>query len=473
MKISGYRGCRLFRYVSRRSFVAKVVGVGICLALAAPLGLRAAPPGTSQSESTASLVEEAGTDFLSDDAWRQLPRPERQRVSQRAFLAKLEPTGQPSVEKVDLYVERYKQSVLFDGRLAVFSVRARVLDSAARRIALHGEVSLQQYRSGLVSALQALGFEVAQNNVELLPATSFGDRIYAIATTVSATMRREPRDRAEQVNSVALGWPLRLLRPARPDDISTRAQAGLERVHGRIRRAFAEESRLGARPLPDVSEWLLAQSAEGYVGFVRREDITQTSEYHLPHRMLLSPTTATLSNGTKVVLPTSTGLRESGNGHWTVIVGTDAVQLSLPENDVSTLPPTLSAERIVEVARPLLGTKYVWGGVTNFGIDCSGFTQFVYRCAGLHLPRDAEEQAIVGFIVGYGRDVVTRLQPGDLIFFTNDRGKISHVAISLGGEKIIHSSQRDVHLDSLTRAREDGEPPLADRIVYARRIIGW
>ncbi|MGC8740001.1 MAG: C40 family peptidase [Candidatus Sumerlaeaceae bacterium] len=445
----------------------------LCALEMQPSHAGSATPNTRINENGTTVVADATTDFLSDDGWRQLPRTERQRYFQRSLLAKLEPTGQPALEKLSLYVERYKDAVVFDGRLVVFSVRAVVNDFRHRKISLEGEVSVTQYKSGLASALEALGFDLVRNDIVVLPCASSGNKSFGVATTVTAAMRREPRERAEQVNSIALGWPVRVLRSARPDDLTTGATRGTFRAPRSFSNSVNAEPRESAKSDFDVSQWLLVQSAEGYIGFVRREGIKFMSEYRLPDAMLLVPTTATLANGSVLLLPTATGLRKAPDGRWSIDLASEQLQLQLPMNHVSSTRATFTSSMILELAQPLLGTKYVWGGVTNFGIDCSGFTQFIYRCKGLHLPRDAEEQAIVGMIVGFGPQVVPNLRAGDLVFFVNERGKVSHVAISLDGEKIIHSSQRDVHLDSLTSVREDGEAPLAERILYARRVVGW
>ncbi|RFS26435.1 hypothetical protein DVR12_01205 [Chitinophaga silvatica] len=83
-----------------------------------------------------------------------------------------------------------------------------------------------------------------------------------------------------------------------------------------------------------------------------------------------------------------------------------------------------------------LNTAYLWGGVSVFGIDCSGFTQNVYKLFGIHLLRDAYLQATQGQVV----DFLQQARLGDLAFFDNEEGRITHVGILLNDEEIIHSS---------------------------------
>src|SRR6266542_3392767 len=81
-----------------------------------------------------------------------------------------------------------------------------------------------------------------------------------------------------------------------------------------------------------------------------------------------------------------------------------------------------------------LGKPYVWGGNGDPGFDCSGLTHAAYAAAGLDIPRTAQEQDNAGPLLPPG----TPLQPGDLIFFGTPE-HIHHVAISLGGARIVHA----------------------------------
>lgn len=91
-------------------------------------------------------------------------------------------------------------------------------------------------------------------------------------------------------------------------------------------------------------------------------------------------------------------------------------------------------------------TTYLWGGKTSFGIDCSGFSQMVYRTQGLYIPRDAyqQEEDERAFTVPFDQQ-----QAGDLAFFANDSGKTTHVGIILENQRIIHASGF-LRIDTLT-----------------------
>jgi gamma-D-glutamyl-L-lysine dipeptidyl-peptidase len=101
-------------------------------------------------------------------------------------------------------------------------------------------------------------------------------------------------------------------------------------------------------------------------------------------------------------------------------------------------------EDLGEVAKWYLNSPYLWGGRSPFGIDCSGFTQMVYKLNGIKLKRDAWQQAEQGKALSF----LEESQTGDLAFFDNEEGKIVHVGIILTGEKIIHASGK-VRTDKL------------------------
>lgn len=101
-------------------------------------------------------------------------------------------------------------------------------------------------------------------------------------------------------------------------------------------------------------------------------------------------------------------------------------------------------EAMVSQSYQFLNAPYLWGGRSPFGIDCSGFTQLVYRLAGLNIPRDAWQQAEVGTALSF----IEESEPGDLAFFDNPEGKITHVGIILKENHIIHASGK-VRIDRL------------------------
>ena len=99
---------------------------------------------------------------------------------------------------------------------------------------------------------------------------------------------------------------------------------------------------------------------------------------------------------------------------------------------------------IKQVAYKFLNTSYLWGGKSVFGIDCSGFAQMAFKFLNIRILRDASQQAEQG-------DMVSSLKQatcGDLAFFDNEEGRITHVGLLLSDHEIIHSSGK-VRLDKI------------------------
>jgi hypothetical protein len=110
------------------------------------------------------------------------------------------------------------------------------------------------------------------------------------------------------------------------------------------------------------------------------------------------------------------------------------------------LPPGHKTEKntIIAAARNFLNTPYLWGGRTHMGIDCSGFTQIVYKLIGTSIQRDTSQQAEQGETINF----LSEAEPGDLLFFDNDEGIIVHTGILMEDNKIIHASGH-VRIDNI------------------------
>ncbi len=107
-------------------------------------------------------------------------------------------------------------------------------------------------------------------------------------------------------------------------------------------------------------------------------------------------------------------------------------------NEPSYAPQAGFETHVEDYCRFFLHAPYLWGGRSLFGIDCSGFSQLVYRMLGFKLLRNASQQAQQGRIINFLQEA----NPGDLAFFDNKEGIITHVGILLSSNEIIHASGR-------------------------------
>lgn len=117
-------------------------------------------------------------------------------------------------------------------------------------------------------------------------------------------------------------------------------------------------------------------------------------------------------------------------------------------------------------AKKLLGKKYVWGATGPRTYDCSGFTQKIYRDAGIRIPRVSRDQARVGQYVSFNQ-----LRKGDLMFFDTHKkrtGKVTHVGIYLGNGNFIHASSG---AKKIVIFNINEKPFYKKRFLWARRVV--
>lgn len=104
----------------------------------------------------------------------------------------------------------------------------------------------------------------------------------------------------------------------------------------------------------------------------------------------------------------------------------------------------LTTDSFPDTALKFINSPYIWGGRLPSGIDCSGLTQLVYKIHGIAIPRDSRQQAEAGT----GIDFIDATRPGDLVFFDNELGRISHVGMIISHGLVIHASGR-VRIDRI------------------------
>jgi hypothetical protein len=236
---------------------------------------------------------------------------------------------------------------------------------------------------------------------------------YALALTPVIPIRTEPREGAEMESQLLFGELMSILETT---ERWLRIRSEADGSQGWIDRKMATEV------TPDYVDWLRRQ----------------------PQWVCRLPIADLHVDGSNRVVRISMGSTLPGynpaSGRFTV----GALTFRLPLQ--SAMPVGDSHLRaLLRTAELFVNTPYLWGGRNIFGLDCSGFVQVVFAMHGIRLPRNAREQALEGVPVAS----LAEAYPGDLVFFANDAGRITHVGILVAPDRILHCSG-DVHVDPIS-----------------------
>jgi hypothetical protein len=127
-------------------------------------------------------------------------------------------------------------------------------------------------------------------------------------------------------------------------------------------------------------------------------------------------------------------------------------------------------ERAIASAMRFIGTKYVWGGTTSDGIDCSGLIYRAFKDQGVSLARDADQQSLAGRMVAT-RHHRAGLRRGDLLYFLSRRGTIHHTAIYLGHNQFLEATGPAAKISSFDKNDPDYSERRDTSFCFAKRIF--
>jgi pimeloyl-ACP methyl ester carboxylesterase len=352
---------------------------------------------------------------------------------------------------------RLRRDLYNDEREWVFDLRARQDPASAARFVLDGEVLIESQRRAAIeqveNALRAChpDYLVQTEGVRVL----LDQASWALVNRAVTDLRREPRSLAERVSQLLLGEAVRIL-----EDRGAWVRVRSER-----------DGYLGWTQAISLHRADQAEAARYHAACQARVIAELLPASHAPSRRpgdhagklpfgVLVPIEDEAGDAALVRLP-------DGRGWWVARDGLLPLT-NCPKPDTQGIAFTL------ELMRRFVGVPYLWGGRSPFGFDCSGFAGAFWEFMGVTIPRDADQQFRLGV------PVEGKPQPGDLLFFGERKpdqlsgrfASITHVAISLGDEEVIHAngSAWGVSINSLNPASPIFSAWLRENLVGVRRF---
>jgi hypothetical protein len=344
-------------------------------------------------------------------------------------------------EEVKALVEEVRDQLAPDPRLAVFEVDVEIEGGRITLTGATSEAAAAQELHRRIAGLTA--WDEVVDAVQLLPEADADERVHALVSSAVAPMLGGPRIQSTQVSQAVLGSRLIV---------------------------FRRQGR-----------WLQCRGSDGYIGWIHAgylalvdEGMARAWELGADGDLWVSLNASVEDDDGEVMVRLPWGARvlreqdgivrlpDGRTGHARgEMLPLGARGLGFPSD----------ATAICETATRWLGVPYLWGGVTMGGVDCSGFVQALYRMHGHVIPRDSDQQAHAGEPVECGEDF-ENLQPGDLLFFAEEPGRCTHVAMSTGGSRIVHSSLGNGGVARNDMAgRRSYERELKRMFLWARRMV--
>jgi gamma-D-glutamyl-L-lysine dipeptidyl-peptidase len=354
------------------------------------------------------------------------------------------------MDKVQNIIQQVKEKYAPDKRTAIFNVEA---NNENGNLVISGETNLIDAKNALNLSLKKEGIN-SQDKILMLPAEDLGDKVYGVIDLSTANIRGNRANQAELVTQALLGTPIKIYK--------------LE------------------------NDWYLIQTPDKYLGWTEGNSFRKMNKQEFEKWQNAAKVIFIKKYGTAFSEPNANSTPVSDLVMGNILIKLNAegefIKVKFPDQRVAYVPNAsvedftkwlnnvdLTQRNVLSTAIQFMGTPYLWGGTSDKGFDCSGFTKTVFFMNGVILPRDASQQALTGEPVDT-KDGFGNLQPGDLLFFgkkatPDSKEKVTHVGMYIGNSEFINSSGM-VKINSLKKGTENFSDYRLQTFLKAKRIIG-
>ncbi|TNF44022.1 MAG: glycoside hydrolase [Bacteroidetes bacterium] len=344
-------------------------------------------------------------------------------------------------------VRKFISANSVDQRETVFEIN---LSTENGQLIVAGETDRPELKSGLLSELKIYN---PIDQISVLPDSTVGEKLFGLINLSVANLRTEPNHAAELATQALFGTPVKILQ--------------------------------------FKNGWYRIQTPDNYISWVDDDGLfplneTEFEKWKVSKRVIFTGDNGTIFENHDFGNPVSDVT--TGNILLEVSRNPKSIQVQLPdgrtgftepenwldfENFKNTVLPDSATVRLLAVK--LTGRPYLWGGTSARAMDCSGFVKTIYFMNGIVLARDASLQVKQGILADTLVNPAS-FQTGDLLFFgqkasETSKERVTHVALSLGGNEFIHASGR-IKVNSFNPESPVFSEYRKSSFIRARRIIG-